>query len=98
MNQLEKMNEVYQKIKLKVAEDYRYDYEARELIDSQFTEKLVTEVELVFPFQYSSEEDIYYFGDLDAFKEYVIEKLNEEGVIVSDDYYESSDDWEYSSC
>lgn len=98
MNQLEKMNEVYEKIKLKVEEDYSYDYEARELLNSPFTQKVVDEVELVFPFQYSSEEGIYYFGDVDAFKEYVMERLHDEEVIVSDDYYESSEEWEYSSC
>jgi len=102
MNQLEKMNEVYEKIKLKMEEnssdDKIYDYMARELLDSPVTQKIIDEVELVFPFQYSSEEGIYYFGDVDAFKEYVMERLYDEEIIVSDDYYESSEEWEYSSC
>ena len=99
MNQLEKMNEVYERIKLKVEGEYESE-EAKDFVESDFTDKLVKELELVFPFQYSSEDEgIYFFATIESFKEYLVERLSSEGVISSEDYYESSeDDWESSSC
>lgn len=99
MNQLEKMNEVYEKIKLKVEDEYESE-EANELVNSNFTDKLVKEVELVFPFQYSSEDEgIYFFETIEIFKEYILERLYSEDIISSEEYYESSEDeWESSSC
>lgn len=98
MSQLDKMNQVYEQIKLKVEQNCNYESEARDVINSSFTQNVITEVGLVLPFQYSGDEGIYFFGDLDAFKEYVMERLQDEDVITSDDYYESSEEWEYSSC
>lgn len=98
MNQLEKMNEVYERIKLKVEDEYDSE-EAKDFVESEFTDKLVKELELVFPFQYSSEDEgIYFFATIESFKEYLLERLSTEGIISSEDYYESSDDWESSSC
>lgn len=98
MSQLDKMNQVYEKIKEEVEDDYSYESEARDLLNSSFTKKVIDEVGLVLPFQYSGEEGIYFFSDLDAFKEYIMERLHDEEVVVSDDYYQSSEEWEYSSC
>lgn len=99
MSQLENMNQVYEKIKQKVEDECSYQSEAQDLLDSSFTQKVITEVGLVLPFQYSGDEGIYFFGDLEAFKEYVMERLQDEDVVSSDDYYESSEQqWEYSSC
>lgn len=98
MSQLDKMNQVYATIKKEVEDDNSYESEAKNLLNSSFTQKVIDDVGLVLPFQYSGEEGIYFFSDLDAFKEYVMERLYAEEVIVSDDYYESSEEWEYSSC
>lgn len=100
MNQLEKMNQLYSQIKEFVQKQYSESDEAKEFIESDFTDKLAQKLELSFPFQYSStEEGIYIFDTIEAFKEYLIERLSNEGVIDSSDYYESSEDeWQSSSC
>lgn len=99
MSQLAKMQQVYEKIKAEVLKNGNEEFQAREVLNSEFSTKVIKEVGLTFPFQYSSEDEgIYYFGDFEAFQEYVVEKLYDDEVIVSDDYYESSEDWDYSSC
>lgn len=98
MSQLDKMNQVYETIKEEVEDDYSQESEARDLLNSSFTQKVIDDVGLVLPFQYSGEEGMYFFSDLEAFKEYIMERLHDDEVIVSDDYYESSEEWEYSSC
>lgn len=102
MNQLEKMQQIYNQIKATVINDCSSSGDAQELVNSDFTDKLVSSVEMEFPFQYSSEEDgIYFFTSVETFKEYVLERLSNEDIISSDDYYESSDDewqWQSSSC
>lgn len=98
MSQLDKMNQVYETIKDEVEDDYSQESEARDLLNSSFTQKVIDDVGLVLPFQYSGEEGMYFFSDLEAFKEYIMERLHDDEVIVSDDYYESSEEWEYSSC
>lgn len=100
MNQLEKMNQIYTKTKEKVVEDSFDAEEAREFVYSEFIDNLSKELDLLFPFQYSNEEEgIYFFATIENFKEYVLERLDSEDIISSDDYYESSEDeWESSSC
>jgi len=99
MSQLEKMKQVYEKIKVEVLKNGNEDYQAREVLNSDLAKKIVNDIGLKFPFSYASEEEgVYYFGDFEAFQEYLIERLYDEEVIVSDDYYESSEDWDYSSC
>lgn len=100
MNQLEKMNQIYIQIKEKVISKYPSTEGATEFVHSDATDNLVKELELEFPFQYSSEtEGMYFFATVETFKQYVVERLCNEDVITSDDYYESSEDeWQSSSC
>lgn len=100
MNQLEKMNKIYSQIKETVIAKDISSEDAKGFVHSDVTDNLAKELELNFPFQYSSEtEGMYFFATVETFKEYIIERLCNEDVITSDDYYESSEDeWQSSSC